>query len=852
MHINKQNMTKNPLPRVLVVDDDITVRLLARQSLERAGFAVAEAEDGSEAVSAFQEIWPHLVLLDVDMPNMDGFEACVQLRRLPNSEMIPILMVTGLDDIESIERAYEVGATDFVTKPINWLILGHRLRYMLRASAAMEGIQESEIRLANAQRIARLGNWEWDIESGETYWSDETYRLLGQAPGTVVPSPEAFLAQVHPEDQERIRKRVFNPLKKENPVSVIYRIVLPDGSERVVQEHAEVHVDHSGNVVRVSGTVQDITERKQAEEKIHHLAYFDSLTGLSNRRFFTENVGQVLELAKRHQRLMAILFLDLDNFKRINDTLGHTVGDLLLKAVAERLLASVRGSDCVSRVNAGDMIHYVARLGGDEFIVLLSEIHHVGDAATVAQRILAALSESLVLAGHEVVVTPSIGIAVFPHDGEDMESLLKNADTAMYHAKKAGKNLYQFYAESMSEATLQRLTMENQLRRALERKEFFLDYQPQVDLENGAIVGVEALLRWHNVELGMVPPGDFIPLTEETGLIIPIGEWVLRQACRQAKVWQDEGLPKLRMAVNLSARQFAQPGLLDLVAQILRETHLDPHCLELEITESLLMDGAEEAIDTLRALKNLGIQLAIDDFGTGYSSLSYLTRFPIDRLKIDKSFVHDIISNPNDAAVAQAVIAMAHSLRLGVTAEGVETKAQQAFLKAKRCDEVQGYYFSRPVLPQKIAKLLGERDPIQLQATDRETRQHTLLLVDDEPNITASLNRILHREGYRILTASNAREGLELLACHRIEVVIADQCMPEMKGTEFLRRVRDLYPGTVRIILSGRSDMNTLIDAINEGAIYKFLVKPVTDRILRTTVHEAFLIGEGRPEQTAL
>jgi diguanylate cyclase (GGDEF)-like protein/PAS domain S-box-containing protein len=389
--------------------------------------------------------------------------------------MIPILMVTGLDDIESIERAYEVGATDFVTKPINWLILGHRLRYMLRATAAMQGIQESEIRLANAQRIARLGHWEWDIDSGETYWSDETYRLLGQMPGAVIPSPEAFLAQVHPEDQERIRKRVFNPWKKENPVSMIYRIVRPDGLERVVQEHAEVHVDRSGNVSRVSGTVQDITERTQAEEKIHHLAYFDSLTGLSNRRFFAENIGQALELARRHQRLMAILFLDLDNFKRINDTLGHAVGDLLLKAVAERLLASVRGSDCVSRTDAGDMTHHVARLGGDEFTVLLTEIHHAGDAATVAQRILEALSESLVLAGHEVVATPSIGIAVFPHDGEDVESLLKNADTAMYHAKKAGKNLYQFYAESMNEAALLRLTMENQLRRGLERQEFFLD-----------------------------------------------------------------------------------------------------------------------------------------------------------------------------------------------------------------------------------------------------------------------------------------------------------------------------------------------------------------------------------------
>lgn len=837
-------------PLVLVVDDDPGMRLLMGESLEQAGFVVEEAEDGLSALATFERLQPDLVMLDVNMPGMDGFTVGTQLRKLPGGSGTPVLMVTGLDDVASINRAYEIGATDFITKPINWAVLGHRARYILRASQAINGLRSSQERLANAQRIAHLGNWEWDIANGNIYWSEEIYRLLGLTPEAVAPTLKAFLAQVHSEDRQRLRTWFLKTLKTRDPAIINHRIVLPDGSERIVQEQIEVCVSGLGKVTQISGTVQDITERKQAEEKIHHLAHFDSLTGLANRRSFMESVGRALDLAQRHERLMAVLFLDLDNFKRINDTLGHAVGDLLLQAVADRLLTSVRTSDRVSRTDAKGITNYVARLGGDEFTVLLTEIRHIQDAATVAQRILEALSKSMTLAGHEVVVTPSIGIAVFPHDGKDMEVLLKNADTAMYHAKKAGKNLYQFYAEFMNVAALHRLTMENKLRNALKNMEFSLAYQPQVELESGAIVGVEALLRWYNAELGVVSPGDFIRLAEETGLIIPIGEWVLRQACTQAKIWQDEGLSKLRVAVNLSARQFTQPGLPALVMQILKEFDLEPHCLELEITESLLMDNVEEAISILRALKDLGVQLAIDDFGTGYSSLSYLKRFPVDRLKLDKSFVCNIISDPEDAAVALAVIAMAHRLKLRVTAEGVETKAQQAFLKAKRCDEIQGYYFSRPISPQQIAELLKKQEAMRAEVMNRETRQRTLLLVDDDPIFTTSVSHMLRLEGYRILAAASAREGLELLACNRIEVVITDQVMPEMEGTEFLRRVRALYPSTVRIVLSGRSDIQTLIDAVNQGAIYKFLSKPVIYHVLRTIVREAFLMREdyqGRP-----
>ena len=446
----------------------------------------------------------------------------------------------------------------------------------------------------------------------------------------------------------------------------------------------------------------------QAEERIRQLAYFDDLTGLPNRALFKDRLSLAIDLAKRNDRKLAVLFMDLDNFKRINDTLGHTVGDLLLKTTAERLASTVRGSDAVTRdeVRGPDSL---ARLGGDEFTVLLAEIRRGEDAATVAQRILTTLAEPLDLAGHEVTTTLSIGIAVFPDDGDEEETLLKNADMAMYFAKRRGRNHYEFHTREMTEAALKRLTMENQLRKALQRGELSLHFQPQMDLTTGEICGVEALLRWQSGELGNVPPLEFIPLAEETGLIIPIGEWVLREACAQARRWLDSGIPVGRMAVNISVLQFVQIGFVELVAKVLDDAGIDASHLELEITESLLMKDAHGATETLRALKKLGVHLAIDDFGTGYSSLSHLRQFPIDRLKIDKAFVCALDVEPDDAAIATAVIAMADSMNLRVIAEGVETEAQMSFLKSKRCDEIQGFLLSEPLAAEDMERYLRNR-----------------------------------------------------------------------------------------------------------------------------------------------
>ena len=440
-----------------------------------------------------------------------------------------------------------------------------------------------------------------------------------------------------------------------------------------------------------------IGRKAQAEVEIRQLAYFDSLTGLPNREFFRTRLYQAIELAKRHARQLAVLFIDLDNFKRINDTLGHSIGDQLLQTTAERLTHSVRSCDAVTRHLPSDKLHNLARLGGDEFTVLLADINKGEDATAVAMRILENLAEPLHLAGHDMIVTPSIGIAVFPHDGEDVETLLKSADMAMYFAKRMGRNSFQYFSKSMNEGALKRLTLENRLRRAIEQNELCLHYQPQLDLLSGAVCGLEALLRWENPDLGQVPPAEFIPVAEEGGLIVPIGEWVLRTACWQARTWLDAGLPMARMAVNVSVLQFVQTSFPGLVARVLEETGLEPCHLELEVTETVLMKDSENAIDTLRQLKALGVKLAVDDFGTGYSSLSRLKDFPIDRLKIDRSFIRALTSNLGDKAIATAVIAMADSMNLKVIAEGVENDGQIDFLRTRNCDEIQGYFVSRPL-----------------------------------------------------------------------------------------------------------------------------------------------------------
>ena len=681
-------------PTVMVVDDDAPTRMMAGGFLRRAGFDVVEAADGLEALERIEGARPDLVLLDVEMPRLDGFETCRRLRAAPGFAAVPVLMLTGLDDTGSIELAYRAGATDFATKPLQWSLLCHRLRYMLRASRAQVALAEKERGLAAAQRIARLGNWELDVPGGTMRWSEELCRICALAGDEAAPTLERFLARVHREDRERVRAWIGRAASDALPPGTPARPTIdcrlepgPHGT-RSVRQQVEAVRGADGRVERLLGVLQDFTERRRAERRIRQLAYFDSLTGLPNRVRFRERLERALgEVAARGGRL-AVLFLDLDDFKNVNDTLGHAAGDRLLGEVATRLRDGL--ADLVPEPT-------VARMGGDEFTVLLPSIEEPGEAVAAARRVIELLERPYRLDGIEVRTGPSVGVAIHPDDGADADALVRNADMALYEAKRLGKGRYRVHDETMEAAARRRFAIDLGLRRALEAGTIEVHYQPQLDIAADLPSAAEALVRWTDETLGPVSPAEFIPVAEANGLILELGEHVLRTACARASRWREAGSPLRRVAVNVSVAQFTRPGFAALVARALDETGLAPEALELEITESLLAADVACARATLGELRRIGVELSIDDFGTGYSSLSQIKHFPIDRLKIDRSFVSDVTTEPQGAAIVRAVIAMAGSLGLRTLAEGVETEAQLRFLVEAGCDEIQGYWLCRPV-----------------------------------------------------------------------------------------------------------------------------------------------------------
>jgi predicted signal transduction protein with EAL and GGDEF domain/FixJ family two-component response regulator len=712
--------------RVLVADDDAILREIAGAMLRAAGFTVQTAASGDAAVAACALCLPDIALLDVEMPDGDGYQACSAIRALPGGADLPIVMVTGCDDTPSIDRAYEVGATDFVVKPVNWALLAHRIRYVLRGARTILDLRFSEQK--NTALLKAIPDGIFLVSArGAIEHCFSPAAGLAAAPGTRFES--MCFGDLIP-GGARARHAICLDAALRGEAAVLEFSL---GGEGRSDRHYECrYLPNSEGVVLI--IVRDVTARKEAQARIHRLAYFDGLTGLPNREWIHDYLAQSLTEARHLNRSLALLYVDLDQFKRINDTLGHETGDALLRQVADRLRAGLdleaEGAEPVVPLNLGaagaagsERIRgHLARVGGDEFIVVLTGRTDVEQAQRAARQILSILSAPFQQETYEFVVTPSIGIAMYPEHGGDAQSLLKNADGAMYEAKASGRNQLRVYDSTMNVRALKRLSLEMELRRAVENSSLEIYYQPKYQTRGLKLLGGEALLRWFHPERGQIPTADFIAVAEETGLIGDIGRWALQRVCRDLCQWRDEGLVLPRVAVNVSGRDFMYPEALLRLGDTVTQAGLSPSLFELELTEGVLMQDAEAGRRSLLALKEFGFALAIDDFGTGYCSLNYLKRFPLDTLKIDRSFVADISEDPDDAAIVRAIIALGHSLDLKIVAEGVTTHAQLQFLQAESCDAVQGFLMSPAVSAGAFRDLLL-RSQAPHEAAESESRR---------------------------------------------------------------------------------------------------------------------------------
>jgi diguanylate cyclase (GGDEF)-like protein/PAS domain S-box-containing protein len=569
------------------------------------------------------------------------------------------------------------------------------------------------------------------------------------------------------------------------------------------------------------------------KERLSYLAYYDVLTGLANASLFEDRLAQFIHAAQPGQGIGTIV-VNIDRFTQLNDALGRHTGDALLKQVARRLDDALPGGASL------------ARTGGATFAIAIAELAHDADLERIVEEaVLATVNQHFKLGPHEARIHARAGLALFPRDGSDAESLLKHAEAALQSAKRLGKT-YLYYSPAMNAAHASRLALESELQHALDAQEFVVYYQPRVDLLSGRIVSAEALIRWQHPRRGLVFPGTFIPLAEEVGLIEPIGEWVLDTVCAQQADWLRRHLAVVPVAVNLSAAQLKNRKIVQNIVDALARHRLPAHLVELELTESMVMNDLEVATAHLQALKALGIQLSLDDFGTGHSSLAHLQRFPFDVVKIDRAFIRDVNSNTGNAAIATAIIAMAHSLHLRVVAEGIETEGQLQFLRRRRCDEIQGFYINEALPAGQFEAMLVEKMQLVL---GKPVDDDTLLIVDDEPSNLAALRRLLQREGYRVLTASGGQEGLDLLALNKVRVIVSDQRMPGMSGTQFMGIVRELYPDTIRIILSGFTDLAAVTESVNQGELFKFMTKPWDDGELVRNIRDAFRLHRQRNGQ---
>jgi predicted signal transduction protein with EAL and GGDEF domain/DNA-binding response OmpR family regulator len=704
-------------PEVLLVDDDEVNLLLTALALRERGFRLTEASSGEQALELLRDRVPDIVVLDALMPGLDGFATCSALRHMPGFENVPVLMLTGLDDDASITRAYQAGATDFFVKAAQWSLLAGRLQYLLRASRTRIELERNRSKLARAQDLARMGSFDWRSsdrsERGGLQLSTEALRVLNFGPHERC-GLRTLLRMVPNDDRRMMLRQLHDAARHSSVLTTDVPMVLLDGRQRIVHIEAEPEFNEQGQGVGYTGILQDVTDRRAAEDKILELANFDSLTGLPNRRQLIWRAERALEQARRLSHQFALLLIDLDRFKIINDTLGHGAGDEVLVEISRRLRACVRHSEQVMEgplevagARSHRSLEAVGRLGGDEFLALLPEVAADDDAERVAQRILESLREPIFVSGQECFVTASVGVAIYPRDGASVVDLLRNSDVAMYSVKAQGKNSSAIYSPQLAGRGREKLELETALHKAIERNELVLHYQPKVDVRASRMVGAEALMRW-NRGGKLVPPGDFIPLAEDTGLIVPLSEWALREAAKQARLWQEAFGFSDSIAVNLPSRLFERSDLVEHIHQCVTAAGVPHRVILLEITESNLMKELQNVIPALHRLNEIGVEISIDDFGTGYSSLAYLTTLPISELKIDRTFVRDLGITPQSSAVVTAIIALARSLGLRVIAEGVETLRQMEVLHRLGCSMMQGFLFSRPVAADDLQTWLEQ------------------------------------------------------------------------------------------------------------------------------------------------
>lgn len=686
--------------RVLIVDDNEMNRDMLARRLERKGYQVEVAASARELMERVKDHSLDLVLLDIEMPEISGLEGLQMIRQMYSAIELPVIMVTARNQSDDVVKALSLGANDYLTKPVDFAVALARIGTQLSHKRAQEGLKESEERYALAARGANDGLWDWNLATNVIYFSARWKAMLGCQEDEIVDKPEEWFDRIHESDRERVKEEMAAHQKGLTPhFESEHRMRHKDGTFRWMLSRGVAIRDDAGKPVRMAGSQTDITEGKVS----------DPLTSLPNRLLFLDRLGRLMRHSKRHpERLFAVLFMDLDGFKMINDSMGHFVGDQLLLGVSKRLENCLRDSDTIARI--GQQTFTLARMGGDEFTVLLDDIKEPGDANRAAERIMKELAAPFVVGGKEVFTSTSIGIALSSPSYQQPEEIMRDADTAMYRAKSMGKSRYEVFDADMRASVMARLELETDLRRALERGELQNYYQPIVFLDNGEITGFESLLRWNHPTRGMLSPDKFIAVAEDTGLIRELGWWSLTEACRRLKSWKTNLGPgrDLFMSVNLSIKQFMQPNLVENIAALLREMELPAKSLKLEITESTVMEDPAAAVEMLQQMKGLGIRLAIDDFGTGYSSLSYLHRFPLDTLKIDRSFISGESDGMNGMQIARTVMPLAKNLRLDVVAEGVETAEQVQELRKLECKYAQGFYFSKPLSPEEAEALLVE------------------------------------------------------------------------------------------------------------------------------------------------